>query len=230
MSLPPHYLAMGRSLVDAVAPQSLDDARRSGPEGARRHALQALDAALAGIPPERRKTLACVQGCSFCCHRQVAVGAAEVFGLLEHLRATLGAAAFAEFSVRCIDTAALVAKMPQGQRALRSIACPVLDAGACAGYAARPFRCRAYNSLDVEPCRRFFAEPRENDPGPPADLDRFVVAQAVMFGLFAGLERAGFDPRHYELATALADALTDTEAHLRYARGEQAFLRAIVFG
>jgi Fe-S-cluster containining protein len=230
MSLPPHYLAMGRGIVDAVAPQSLDDARRFGPEGARQRALQALDAALAGIPPGQRKTLACVEGCSFCCHRQVAVGAAEVFGLLEHLRATLDATAFAEFSARCVDTATLVAKMPPGQRALRSIACPVLDAGACSGYAARPFRCRAYNSLDVEPCRQFFSAPRENDPGPPADLDRFVVAQAVMFGLFAGLEHAGFDPRHYELATALADALTDAEAPLRYRRGEQAFLRAIVFG
>jgi hypothetical protein len=56
------------------------------------------------------------------------------------------------------------------------------------------------------------------------------VTQAVMFGLFAGLERAGFDPRPYELATALAEALTDADAPLRYSRGEQAFLRAIVFG
>ncbi|MEO5559017.1 MAG: hypothetical protein ABIO49_04540 [Dokdonella sp.] len=230
MSLPPHYLAMGRDIVDTVAPQSLDDARRFGPEVARQRALQALEAALAGIPLEQRKTLACAQGCSFCCHRQVAVGAAEVFGLLEHLRVTLDAVAFADFSARCLATADLVAQMPAGQRPLRSIACPVLQVGACAGYAARPFRCRAYNSLDVEPCRRFFDAPRENDPGPPADLDRFVVAQAVMYGLFTGLERAGFDPRQYELATALADALTDADAPLRYSGGEQAFLRAIVFG
>jgi Fe-S-cluster containining protein len=230
MTLPPHYLAMGRGIVDAVAPQSFDDARRLGPEEARLRALQGLDAALAGIPLAQRKTLACVQGCSFCCYRQVAVGAAEVFGLLEHLRATLDVAAFAEFSARCHATAAQVAQMPPGTRALRSVACPVLEAGACSGYAARPFNCRAYNSLDVEPCRRFFDAPRENEAGPPADLDRYVVTQAVMFGLFAGLERAGFDPRPYELATALADALTDADAPLRYSRGEQAFLRAIVFG
>ncbi|MEO7324921.1 MAG: hypothetical protein ABIW82_08845 [Dokdonella sp.] len=230
MSLPPHYLAMGRGIVDTVALQSLEDARRFGPQIARQRALQALDAALAGIPRDQLKTLACAQGCSFCCHRQVAASAAEVFGLLDHLRATLDATAFAQFSARCIATADLVAQMPPGQRALRSIACPALVDGACAGYAARPFRCRAYNSLDVEPCRRFFDEPREDYTGPPADLDRFVVAQAVMFGLFSGLERAGFDPRQYELATALADALTDAEAPPRYARGEQAFMNAIVFG
>jgi hypothetical protein len=105
----------------------------------------------------------------------------------------------------------------------------VLVSGACSGYAARPFRCRAYNSLDVEACKRIFEAPRENDPGPPADLDRYVVAQAVMFGLYAGLDSAGLDPRQYELATALADALTDAEAARRYRRGEQALLKAMVF-
>ena len=228
MSLPPHYIALGREIVNAVAPQTLDDARRFGAEIARRHAVDMLDATLARTPPPQRKTLACVQGCAFCCHRQVAVGAAEVFGLLDHLRATLDAEAFTEFSARCIATADAVAQMAPGERVLRSVACPVLVDGACSGYAARPFRCRAYNSLDVEPCRRFFDAPSENDPGPPADLDRYVVAQAVMFGLYAGLDRAGLDPRQYELATALAEALSDADAPLRYRRGEQALRRATI--
>ena len=230
MSLSPHYLAMGRSIVDAVAPKSFDDARKLGPEVARKRALQALEIALDETPIEQRNTLACEQGCSFCCHRQVAAGAAEVFGLLDHLRATLDTTAFDAFSARCHATAEIVTQLSTGQRALRSIACPVLLAGSCAGYAARPFRCRAYNSLDVEPCRRIYDEPRENEAGPPTDLDRYVVAQAVMFGLFVGLERVGFDPRQYELATALADAISDAEAPLRYRRGEQAFLHAIVLG
>lgn len=230
MSLPPEYVAAGRRIVDAVAPQCDDAARRFGPEQARRSALDVLDTMLARTPEEQRPKLACAAGCAYCCHRQVAVGAAEVFALVDHLRETLDAAAFEAFRERCIATATRVAPMPQGQRALQSIACPVLVDGACTGYAARPFRCRAYNSLDVEPCRRFFDAPRAGDPGPPADLGRYVVAQAAMFGLYTGLAQAGFDPRQYELATALAEALADSEAVMRYARRERAFLRAVVLG
>jgi hypothetical protein len=229
MSLPAHYIALGRDIVESAAPQSFDDARRLGPEPARRRAVRTLDDTLVQVEAQARRTLACVQGCAFCCHRPVAAGAAEVFGLVDYLRETLEPDAFEAFRTRCLETAALVEALPAGQRSLRSIACPVLVSGACSGYAARPFRCRAYNSLDVEPCQRYFDAPRDNDPGPPADLDRYVVAQAVMFGLYAGLDRAGLDPRQYELATALADALTDAESARRYRRGEQAFLRAIVF-
>lgn len=230
MSLPPFYLALGRDIVGAIGPQALDQARRFGPEAARRQTVQALDALLERIPPERLRPVACARGCAFCCHRQVAVGAAEVFALLDHLRASLDAGAFAAFARRCSETAAEVGGLSRDERARRSIPCPVLADGACSGHPARPFRCRAYNSLDVEPCRRLFAAPQADDPGPPADLDRYVLAQASMFGLYAGLERAGFDPRQYELVTALAEALDDTAAAARYRRGEQAFLRASVFG
>ena len=230
MSLPPEYVALGRRIVDAVAPQSLDAARRFGPEQARRSALYVLDATLARTPDAQRPALACTAGCGYCCHRQVAVGAAEVFALVDHLRETLDAAAFDAFRERCLATAERVAALPPGQRPLRSIACPVLVDGACSGYAGRPFRCRAYNSLDVAPCKRFFESPRADDPGPPADLDRYTIAQAAMFGLYTGLAQAGFDPRQYELATAMAEVLTDGEARERYRRGEQALLRAVVLG
>jgi len=229
MTLPAPYIALGRGIVESVAPQCGDDARRLGPEPARRRAVQALEDTLVRVEAQARHVLACARGCALCCHRPVAAGAAEVFGLLDHLRESLSPDDFDAFRARCLETAAEVEALPPGQRSLRSIPCPVLVAGACSGYAARPFRCRAYNSLDLQACQRIFEAPRENDPGPPADLDRYVVAQAVMFGLYAGRDSAGLDPRQYELATALADALTDAEAARRYRRGEQALRKALVF-
>jgi hypothetical protein len=151
------------------------------------------------------------------------------------LRATLDAAAFADFSARCRAAAARTTALGRDARARISQACPVLQDSACSGtpasgHPARPLRCRAYNSLDVEPCRRYFAAPTPAAGGPPADLDPYVLAQAAMFGLYEALGRAGFDGAHYELATALAEALDDPEALPRYRRGDEAFLKALAQG
>lgn len=230
LNLPPAYAALGHELVRAVAPEALADARSHGPETARRNALQALEVQLRPLASQPRPALACTRGCAFCCHRQVAASAVEVFGLLAYLRDALAPEAFAAFAARCRAAAATVHAMEPAQRARSSLPCPVLVDGACSGYASRPFRCRAYNSLDLERCRDIFEHPENADAGPPADLDRYVVGQAVMFGLETGLAHAGYDPRQYELATALAEALDDASAQARYRRGAQAFLRAVVLG
>jgi hypothetical protein len=225
MSLPPPYLELGRRVIAELAPECLRLAQRQGAEAARRHALARLDALLASLPMPR--SMACARGCAFCCHRPVAASAAEVFALVEYLRANLDDAAFAAFAARCSETAATAAALGRDARARTSLACPALQDGLCSAHPARPLRCRAYNSLDVDACRRFFAAPAPDAAGPRADLDVYVLGQAVMFGLYEALERAGFDNAHYELSSALAEALRDPEAQARYLRGGKAFRVAL---
>jgi Fe-S-cluster containining protein len=209
-----------------VAQLSLEEtgqAMRRGTERGLRQAQRVVEEQTRRLPPADRGPVACAAGCDFCCHLRVMATAPEVFALLDYLRSTLSSEQFAAFEGRLAETDRRLRELPANDILRTNIPCPALVDGCCSGYAGRPLNCRSYHSTSREACEDSFEHPEDLDRGHPqirplADLHRGAQA-----GYIAALERAGFDARQYELATALADALADPDARRRLESGERVF-------
>lgn len=227
MNPPNDSLALLRAQVaQRTREKTLVEARGRGPDRARRLALRLLDEELARLPP-RPHAPACAAGCAMCCHLRVAATPAEVFGLLDYLVKSLSAAGWQEMRGRIAATAQEVHALAPGALLVTNIACPVLEAGRCAGYAGRPLNCRAYHSLDLQACERSFARPEDLALGHPQDAAVARVNEGVQRGFIDAQAGARLDAAQYELATALAEAVDDPAARQRFERGEGAFRRAL---
>ncbi|MBX3724541.1 MAG: YkgJ family cysteine cluster protein [Xanthomonadales bacterium] len=197
-------------------------------ERARRGALRVLDGQLARLPSAVRGQLACRRGCALCCHLRVAVTAVEVLALAAYIRSQLDEAGFVALRERIADSAAQLHALPTGRLFATNLPCPLLAAdGACSMYAARPFNCRAYHSLDYAACLASFQQPEDATLGHPRSVAVARVHAGVQQGLREAGETAGTDTDHYELVTALAEALGDPGVDARFAAGETAFRTAL---
>lgn len=150
---------------------------------------------------------------------------AEVFGVLDFLKAQLDAAAFAEFKDRVMNSARRLDGVPREKVLATNLPCPVLVDGRCSAYAARPFNCRAYHSLDRDACQQSFDDPDNPALKHPQYGAVARVHEGAQAGHIAGLADAGYDHTQYELVTALAEALDDPEARKRFDQRGRAFER-----
>jgi Fe-S-cluster containining protein len=184
----------------------------------------AADLLAKGAPP------ACARGCSWCC-RGVKVEATvpEVLAIAESFRAG-----------RCSeDVAALARDATERARALRDLdaetrwarktPCRFLDeaSGACTIYAVRPLACRAHASFDATACEDAAADPSAEAPIPRHMVPAHVFGTLKM-ALVAAVEDAGLDARNFELANAVAVAMNEPNATLRWLRGERLFDQASI--
>lgn len=209
-----------------VAQTSLEEtgkAMRRGPARGLRQAQRVLESETRRLPPDDRGPLACEAGCDYCCHLRVMATAPEVFALLDYLKSSLDPEAFERFEARVEAVDRHLRELPAKDILRTNIPCPALVDGRCSGYAARPLNCRSYHSLSKEACEDSFNHPEDLDRGHPEIKALAQVHSGGQAGFTAALERAGFDARQYELASALAEALRDPEARRRLEAGESAF-------
>lgn len=210
-----------------VAQDSLDEtarALRRGPQRGLRQAQRVVESHTRRLPAADRGPLACRAGCDFCCHLRVMATAPEVFALLDYLRAQLDEAAFRDFERRVDATDRQLRSLPADKVLRTNIPCPALVEGYCSGYPARPLNCRSYHSTSREACEASFNHPEDLDRGHPQIKALAHVHRGGQAGYLSSLERAGYDARQYELATALAEALRDPDARRRMEAGECVFL------
>lgn len=148
---------------------------------------------------------ACGVGCASCCRFPVGVTIREAARLAEALRAH---ARSAELERTLVHEAESVRALPWA--ALAGRPCPLLEAGACSVYDARPLPCRALGSRDRTACER--SASGEAVPVPTAD-DAFAAGLAVGQALDAATGSLG----HRELRSALAAVLTAAPADVQRA-------------
>jgi Fe-S-cluster containining protein len=209
-----------------VADVSLNETARAvrrGPGRGLRQAQRVIDAETRRLPAEDRGPVACEAGCDFCCHLRVMATAPEVFALLDYLGQTLDASEFDAFVERVQSTDDALRALSSDRILRTNLACPALVDGRCSGYAARPLNCRSYHSLSREACETSFHNPEDIDQGHPEIRPLAEVHQGGQAGYAASLERAGYDARQYELASALAEALRDPAARRRLEQGRDVF-------
>lgn len=187
-----------------------------------RGSFAGFERAYASAPATARASVACRAGCGTCCHNDVAVQAHEVLIAAEHIQKTLPPAELENLIARAAaHRAAYAAKrdLPAGQRP--QTPCVLLRDGSCSIYEERPEICRAYHSNNLAGCINNLAVGYEQVDVKIEGLRGRMFA--VMLGIDAAIEEAGFDAHAYDFGSALHEALTNSLCAIRWQRREAAF-------
>lgn len=205
----PTRVQMRQRLARARTPRQLFAALQWG--------LDELDRTFDATAATVRASVACRAGCTACCQVPVDVQAHEVFFAAEHIQLHLSPQALEELIARLAAHRERVTAFAPGERDTSRAPCVMLAGGVCSIYAARPQACRVHHTSDAAVCDAHLIDPS-------IDITRVYIPElrarmfAVMLGVDATLEEAGFDERAYDFGCALHEALTNSlclEAWLR---------------
>lgn len=174
-----------------------------------RHDARLAEAADAG-------TLACRDGCAWCCHFTVDVRAAEVFRILDFVAAHFTAEQRERLLQEVLANSAEVAPLSDMERMQRTARCPFLEAGRCTIYAVRPQTCRNYHATDAAGCRQSYEQPDNMDIDPEFAPLVYQAGGAHVEAFSKALQEAGYDTAAYELNMALAAALRQPDSRARF--------------
>jgi Fe-S-cluster containining protein len=201
---------------------------RRGEAGALRQVQRLIDEQVASLPREDRSPVACQAGCDFCCHLRVMATPVEVFALLDYIQEQFSTQDRELFEARVLELDAQLRELAGEHVLSTNLACPVLDAtGRCRAYAARPLNCRSYHSVSRQACEVSFNDPGNMELGHPQYTAVAKVHEGAQGGMIKAFAAQGRDARQYELVSALAEALTDSDAKQRYQTGKTAFLKPL---
>lgn len=207
-------IAIDEDLVRGIAAEELLQAGaeidRLGPVAAYERSRARHDARLRAAPDAH--TLACKDGCYWCCYFTVDVRAVEVFSILDFMARELSAEEQARIRREIAANSALLQGLSELDRMRRNVKCPFLAAGRCTIYEARPQTCRNYHATDVTGCRASYEQPENTEIDPDFAPLLYQAGGAHVDAFCSSLHARGYDTKAYELSTALAAALADTRA------------------
>jgi Fe-S-cluster containining protein len=168
------------------------------------------------VPESARAKIACASGCAFCCYQPVRVSPPEAFFL------ACAVAGHPEWEAAVRDAAAKLDGRRADAQRVTWLRCPLLDkADSCAVYAARPFACHAYVSVDVNDCKHAYPQPGDGVVQEPVSYKDLRSSCRMI--LQASLRLNGLPDNQYELNAALCIVLDTENAEKRWLRGENIF-------
>jgi Fe-S-cluster containining protein len=179
------------------------------------------DARLSAAPDAH--TLACKNGCFWCCYFTVDVRAVEVFGILDFMARELSADEQARVWREIEANNALLQGLSAMQRMKRNVKCPFLAAGRCTIYEARPQTCRNYHATDATGCRISYEQPQNTEIDPDFAPLVYQAGGAHVDAFCSSLQLRGYDTTAYELSAALAAAIADPDARARFEAKQKPF-------
>jgi Fe-S-cluster containining protein len=165
---------------------------------------------------------ACVPGCNHCCHLVVHATIAEVAQAADFISRLFTQEQKADLAKRLYEYERVVG--PWFGRNLGKVRtpCPLLEAGLCSIYEARPLRCRGVNSLDASVCEQQKLHP-ELDIAPPRTEGQMELARDAIRGTIEGLAQASPNIGMLDFARALSIALSQPTALDEHFSGENPF-------
>jgi Fe-S-cluster containining protein len=172
------------------------------------------------------RPVACVPGCTYCCHNQVEVTPVEAFLLARVISEYFSPRKLVLLKEKTLRTGALKVGKTKAELAAKrqTQPCPLLAEDRCVAYTWRPFMCRAMHSLDQEHCRTSFTA--GDLSGDAYYLHRYVFPMSVSAGLAAGFQEVGCLTPVLELTRALGQALLSPWLAERWLAGEDVFAEA----
>jgi Fe-S-cluster containining protein len=212
-------ITIDEGLVRGILAQETQQARAEieqlGPIAAYENSRRRHDARLAAAPDVH--TLACKNGCFWCCYFTVDVRAVEVFSILDFMERELSPEQQARVRGEIAANSALLQGLSEQERMRRNVKCPFLAAGRCTIYQARPQTCRNYHATDVTGCRASYEQPENVDIDPDFAPLVYQSGGAHVDAFCGSLHQLGYDTHAYELSTALAVAMVDPQSRARFA-------------
>jgi Fe-S-cluster containining protein len=169
-------------------------------------------------------SVACVPGCTYCCHNQVEVTPAEMFLIARVIDQYFSPQKRELIKEKTLRSAALKAGRSKQELAAvrRAQPCPLLAENKCVVYPWRPFMCRAMHSLDQEHCRTSFLA-GDLSGEDTYYLHRYVFPMSLSAGLTAGCQEVGCTTPVLELTQALGQVLLAPWLAERWVAGEKVF-------
>ena len=203
-----------RAILERERAQASDEIRTLGVFPALESSQQRHDGRIAAAPDVG--TLACREGCTWCCHFTVDVRAVEVFRILDFVEQSFTPEEKARVYAEVRVNSQALSKLSEDARVTRNVKCPFLNEGRCTIYAARPQSCRNYHATNVAGCQQSYEEPGNLDIDPDFAPGVWQVGQAHVEAFSSGMSEAGYDVNAYELNCALDAALADPGARQRF--------------
>lgn len=162
--------------------------------------------------------MACMKGCSYCCHLRVTVKPHEVFAISDFVDRSFCGIEKAALMARLQAHADQVRGLSVQEHWTRNLQCPFLVDGACSVHEVRPFACRQYHSMDVAACRYSYDHPADLAASRPKNqtLEDLWVGMAEASGEVFSAE--GYDIGVYELGQACLSALSNPKCRKRWSR------------
>lgn len=203
-----------RGIVAQETQRAGVDIDQLGPIAAYESSRRRHDARLSAAPDAH--TLACKNGCYWCCYFTVDVRAVEVFSILDFMTRELSADERARVRSEIEKNSALLQGLDDLERMRRNVKCPFLSAGRCTIYEARPQTCRNYHATDVAGCRASYERPDDTGIDPEFAPLVYQSGGAHVDAFSSAMEQRGYDTRAYELSTALAAAIAQPDSRARF--------------
>jgi len=174
------------------------------------------------VPPP--SPIACQANCPWCCHIRLTASVPEVLAVLKHIREKFTGDEITALKRKVANIDAFTRRQDGEARARQRLPCPLLKDGSCSVHAVRPLSCRGVVSVDVAACKRAY-DSHMQEPVPQHEL-QILAANAVGYGIFAGLADAGRELEDLEMNAALALGLADKGIAKRWVRGQGGFFPA----
>jgi Fe-S-cluster containining protein len=171
-------------------------------------------------------SLACRQGCSWCCHFTIDVRAVEVFRIVQHMR-SFPEAEQRRLRERIERNASQLAGLDEAQRARINIECAFLHEAQCSIYAVRPQTCRNYHATDAAGCQKAFEEPENEDIDPDFAPVVYQAGHAHVEAFAKALSEAHFEIGVYEFNAALTAAMDEPTTQSRFLSKIQPFTHLV---
>ena len=211
-------ITIDESLVRGILADELRQAGaeidRQGPVAAYESSRRRHDARLSAASDAH--TLACKNGCFWCCYFTVDVRAVEVFSMLDFMARELSPDEQARVWREIEANNALLQGLSELERMQRNVKCPFLAAGRCTIYQARPQTCRNYHATDATGCRISYEQPQNSEIDPEFAPLVYQTGGAHVDAFCSSLQLRGYDISAYELSAALAAAIAEPDARARF--------------
>ncbi|HYQ03291.1 MAG TPA: hypothetical protein VER96_31670 [Polyangiaceae bacterium] len=177
----------------------------------------------------------CAVGCDHCCHVPVGVTAPEALQVYAFLRRTRSETELDALQQKLRACSDAIRGLSHDERYSPNYPCPLLEAGSCTVYPARPFACRGMNSLDRSDCDARLHDPVRREEslttgqGGLALINPILASQAISGGLQLALfEHFQLDMRQLDLVWALDLLFTrGPEVAAEWAAGSASFQSAL---
>lgn len=178
---------------------------------------------------EASETLACMDGCAYCCHFEVEARAFEVLEIVAYVSKKFSPVQLKQTIERANQNATVWRKASERERELLKPPCPFLVNNSCSIYPVRPAVCRNYHATDGANCKAYYEDPTGLSPNSYIS-EVFNVAHGSSQGFKNAIESIGLDTNGYNLSSAFLEAMTNPAIAKRFSSGKKTFLKTPAAG
>jgi Fe-S-cluster containining protein len=177
-------------------------------------AIDGLNDSIIALAKRQNRSVACFNGCHWCCHQAVFANSYELHYLSEKINSKFSEKELGELAERTKAKSAKTSVLTEEEVLKFKSPCPLLINGSCSAYEARPMACRIYLSTQLESCIEFYKHP-ENEDNFPALIDFPLRAgQMLNEGFSAALKEIGIETAEFRLEMGL-NILLNENTHIR---------------